>query len=297
MYRFFLFITLSVIGNKLVLSQIDIQADDIIGSRLLLLDPLTKPTLEYICVKEHPSDISYLSEALIHPIDKILQFQWDDNTSDHNKSFYLSTITSSSISNWMLGKYIENIDINLPLDSFLLEESYKIEVFLEKQHELQLKELAFTNQAMEDRNLSKALSATPTDPKLKKNKRSNEKSEEGFTKFALYLIIGGGICVIYSVLIPTGSSTKGDEKIGKIELARRKRWLKKVLEKGWIDKTTYNFLLERIETLPEWLGKIRTLDQSKESSESSETSVPLSNLKSGESVVKTKDTSADNTSR
>ena len=111
-----------------------------------------------------------------------------------------------------------------------------------------------------------------------------------------YLLIGGGICIIYSVLAPNGASkqTSSNEKI---ELARRKRWLEKVFERGWIDRPTYLFLLKKIETLPEWLGGIKPLKQTESEDYSSDTSVDLSKRKSGESVVKTKDTSLDNTSR
>jgi hypothetical protein len=148
----------------------------------------------------------------------------------------------------------------------------------------------------EDRNLTYSSSpyAPTKDPKLIKNKPITEE-EEGFTKFALYLIIGAGICVIYSVLSPSGVSKKTPSKT-KIELARRKRWLEKVFERGWIDRPTYHFLLKKIETLPEWLGGIKPLKQTEEDY-SSDTSVDLSKRKSGESVVKTKDTSLDNTSR
>jgi hypothetical protein len=136
------------------------------------------------------------------------------------------------------------------------------------------------------------------DPELKKKKPFTEDKEEGFTKFALYLIIGGGICIIYSVLSPSGGSKQIIHPTKKIELARRKRWLEKVFERGWIDRPTYHFLLKKIETLPEWLGGIKTLKQSNDKDYYPQIlSVDLSKRKSGDSVVSTKETSSDKTSR
>ena len=94
-------------------------------------------------------------------------------------------------------------------------------------------------------------------------------------------------------MAPAGGSKKGDGKAEKIELARRKRWLEKIRQKGCIDRTTYHFLLKKTDDLPAWLGGIKPPDQST----GTETSVDLSKRKSGESVVITKDTSEDKTSR
>ena len=298
MYRFFISLILSSISHKLVSSETNIQADDVIGVRLLLLDPQTQPTLEYICIKDQATDIFYLSESLIHPIEQISQFQWNDNNSSHNKDFYLSTISSSSISDWLLGKYLENIDTELPLESFLFEESNKIEAFLNKQRVIQLKELFELNIDLADRDQTYPPSTTNIDPKLKARSPKNPSSDQGFGKFAFYLIIGGGICLIYSVLAPSGTSQKGDSKSEKIKLARRKRWLTKIFEKGWIDRPTYHFLLQKIENLPEWLGGIKPTNQSTDGIlTDDETSVDFRRRKRGESVVRTKDTSEDKISR
>jgi hypothetical protein len=263
----------------------------------LLLDPTSLPTLEYICLKKtSEGNASIELIPTTYQVDQIVDLDWAEPGFTIENSYQLSTIRSSLISEWLLGEYFEQIDLQWITQPFLKDKSVIFAAFLEKERQAEMNELAILNQQFEDRNLTYSSSpyAPTKDPKLIKNKPITEE-EEGFTKFALYLIIGAGICVIYSVLSPSGVSKKTPSKT-KIELARRKRWLEKVFERGWIDRPTYHFLLKKIETLPEWLGGIKPLKQTEEDY-SSDTSVDLSKRKSGESVVKTKDTSLDNTSR
>ena len=265
---------------------------------LLLLDPRSLPTLEYICLKKtSEGNASIELIPTTYQVDQIVHSDWAKPGLTIENAYQLSTIRSSLISEWLLGEYFEQIDLEWINQPFLKDKSVIFAVFLEKERQAEMNELALLNQQFEDRNLTYSSSqyAPTKDPKLEKNKPITEDEEEGFTKFALYLIIGGGICVIYSVLAPSGAS-KQTSTNEKVELARRKRWLEKVFERGWIDRPTYHFLLKKIETLPEWLGGIKPLKQTEEDY-SSDTSVDLSKRKSGESVVKTKDTSLDNTSR
>jgi len=60
-----------------------------------------------------------------------------------------------------------------------------------------------------------------------------------------------------------------------------------------MDRKKYLFLLKILEELPRWLGG--PPDQS--DTDEVDSSVDLSKRKSGDSVVKTKETSSDNTSR
>ena len=259
--------------------------------RLLVIDSLTSPTLEYYCLQE-----SFFSESLIHsdstdhPMDFIAQISLDSNSSFVTSSLLLSTVSSLSISDWLIGQYLDSIEFNIPLSSFLTEESDKIVQFYKTDREKRYHELALITQELRDRNHTEQTTASSPDKKL-------EIDEEGIGKFALYLIIAAGIWAFYSVMAPAGMARKGNKKAEKIELARRKRWLEQIRQKGWIDRTTYHFLLKKIDNLSAWLGGINPPDQSAETAEDNETSVDLSKRKSGESVVRTKDTSEDKTSR
>ena len=264
---------------------------DSLKNRLIVIDPLASPTLEYYCLQE-----SFFYESLLnpnpvgHPMEFIARISLDSSASINRPPLRLSTISSSSISDWMLGNYFDSIEISRARSSFLFEESEKIEQFFEKDREKGLLQLAIITKEIRDRNFT----AQMTSSTLNKNVEVKSKQEEeGFGKFALYMLIAGGVFSIYAVMAPSGGSTQGNTKAEKIELARRKRWLEKIRQKGWIDRTTYHFLLKKIDDLPTWLGGIKPPDQST----GTETSVDLSKRKSGESVVITKDTSEDKTSR
>ena len=264
---------------------------DSLKNRLIVIDPLASPTLEYYCLQE-----SFFYESLLnpnpvgHPMEFIARISLDSSASINRPPLRLSTISSSSISDWMLGNYFDSIEISRARSSFLFEESEKIEQFFEKDREKGLLQLAIITKEIRDRNFTSQMTSST----LSKNVEVKSKQEEeGFGKFALYMLIAGGVFSIYAVMAPSGGSIQGNTKAEKIELARRKRWLEKIRQKGWIDRTTYHFLLKKIDDLPTWLGGIKPPDQST----GTETSVDLSKRKSGESVVITKDTSEDKTSR
>ena len=299
MYRLILFIVIHLTLRTSGYSENNQLTETILDEKVIILNPDLPPTIEYICLKNDRPDIdyNYFWEKNLQ-VEQITDLGWEKNHTYVGNSLYLSTISSSSISDWLLGKYLENIDTELPLESFLFEESNKIEAFLNKQRVIQLKELFELNIDLADRDQTYPPSTTNIDPKLKARSPKNPSSDQGFGKFAFYLIIGGGICLIYSVLAPSGTSQKGDSKSEKIKLARRKRWLTKIFEKGWIDRPTYHFLLQKIENLPEWLGGIKPTNQSTDGVlTDDETSVDFRRRKRGESVVRTKDTSEDKISR
>lgn len=288
--RLFLILLVSVISKSVYTNDIK-QRESLLENRFLLLDNQTPPKLVYICLKnDFPFDLNQTR----HEVEKIVEFDWKKNFSRTTNSLTLSTISSSSINEWFIENYLQNIETNLSLHSFLYQESSKIEDFLVKQRQVELEELAIINQKLVDRNLSSPLA---TSPDLSQKQSRSTDAEGGLSKFALYLIFGGGACIIYSALSPVGTGKQGVNRNKKIVLARRKRWLEKIFSKGWIDRPTYHFLLRKIENLPIWLGGIKPPDQSEDFKFDEEPSVDLSRRKRGESVVKTNETSCDKTSR
>ena len=284
-------------GEKVQANEQHLESS-FLDSKILLIHSSSSPTLEFVCLKNSAlKDLRYFSSSADNPFTQIIDIELDPNASSLSEKFFLSTISSETINHWFVKQYLEKFEVNLAIKPFLLEESSRISNFLENQKEIQLEELVSLNEEMADRNISKPVVVAKTDSTLNKSKPASTNSEEGFTKFALYLIIAGGACMIFSLLAPTNSKGKVGGKVGKIELARRKRWLERILQRGWIDRPTYNFLLKRIENLPEWLGGLKTPVQSPETEVEPETSVAFSKRNNGESVVKTIDTSSDKTSR
>jgi len=299
MPRIFIFFFWVCISKSALHSEKNQTAESFSDNWILLFDPTSLPTLEYICLKKPSAgNASIELNPTTYQVDQIARSDWVAPNLTGEDAYQLSTISSSLISEWLLGEYINQIDLQWINQPFLLDKSTLFAAFLEKEKQAEMKALAELNQQFEDRNLTYSSSQYDSgkDPKLEKTKANSKNPEEGFSKYALYLIIGGGICVIYSVLAPSGGSNKSPSK-KKIELARRKRWLEKIFEKGWIDRPTYHFLLDKIESLPEWLGGIKTLKQPDDKDYSSDMSVDLSKRKSGDSVVSTKETSSDKTSR
>ena len=291
--RLFLILLVSVISKSFYANGVK-QTESLLENRFLLLDNQTPPKLVYICLKnDFPIDLNQTR----HEVEKIAELDWEKNFSRTTNRLTLSTISSSSINEWLTENYLQNIETNLFLQSFLYQESSKIEDFLVKQRQVELEELAIINQKLEDRNLSSPLATSPPSPDLSQKQSRSTDAEGGLAKFALYLILGGGACIIYSVLSPVGTGKQGVNRDKKIVLARRKRWLEKIFSKGWIDRPTYHFLLRKIENLPKWLGGITPPVQSEDFEFDEEPAVDLSRRNSGESVVKTKDTSLDKTSR
>jgi len=264
-------------------------------SRVILIDSSQPPTIEYICLQSRafpPINLTGLKEE--NSLQDVVHISFEDNQSNLNNSYILSNVHYSKISSWILASHSPQVDFHPLRNEFFSEISDDLSEFLIiKQAEFS-RQLAETSRLWEENNYSSQNNYLSLKSKEKKNAKTatNSSSSGEFGKFALYLFVGGGVCAIYSVLAPTGSSgAQGGP--GKIVKARRKRWLKKIYQLGWIDQKRYQFLLKRLDNLPQWLGGIISKAQS---SDMEDSRVDLSSRKSGESVVRTKDKSSDNTS-
>jgi len=298
MQKLFIFISLICIAKSALHSEKNQTTESFSDNWIILLDPTSLPTLEYICLKKSSEEnASFELNPTTYQVDQIARSDWVASNLTGEEAYQLSTINNSLLSEWLLGEYFDQIEVQWRNQPFLFNKSELFAAFLEKKHQEKLQEIAAINERFKDKNFSySSTSSISKDPKLSKKKPFAKETEDGVSKYAFYLFIGGGICAIYSVLAPSGA-TGTKPSTSKVELARRKRWLERVFEKGWIDRPTYHFLLKKIETLPKWLGGIKPKNQSENTDYSSDISVDLSKRKSGESVVKTKDTSLDKTSR
>ena len=298
MQKLFIFISLICIAKSALHSEKNQTTESFSDNWIILFDPTSLPTLEYICLKKSSEEnASFELNPTTYQVDQIARSDWVASNLTGEEAYQLSTINNSLLSEWLLGEYFDQIEVQWRNQPFLFNKSELFAAFLEKKHQEKLQEIAAINERFKDKNFSySSTSSISKDPKLSKKKPFAKETEDGVSKYAFYIFIGGGICAIYSVLAPSGA-TGTKPSTSKVELARRKRWLERVFEKGWIDRPTYHFLLKKIETLPKWLGGIKPKNQSENTDYSSDISVDLSKRKSGESVVKTKDTSLDKTSR
>lgn len=300
------------------------ELPDSLYHRVFIIDETDSPRLELICLTNQINQGNFQYIKLYqNPMESVLFPILENNHTDIDSPIYISKILTSEFNEWMLEQpllsnpiAIEDknetswIEYDFLKTNFLLAQtSQQIESFdygpgfligisreiidfsIEQQLRV-LDEYALSEKILSERNDTQKATFNPPHQELNQNKY--KKDGGGFAKFALYLLISGGAFLIYSVLAPAGSKGK-KSTLEKIEEARRKRWLTKIYNLGWIDREKYLFLLKRLEELPRWLGGIEPPDQS--DTDEVDSSVDLSKRKSGDSVVKTKETSSDNTSR
>lgn len=293
-------------------------------NRVFILNKTDSPRLELICLTNQINHGNFQYIKLYqNPMESVLYPILENNHREIERPIYISKVLTSEFNEWMLEQPLlsnpieiedENENSWLQYDflktNFLLDQtSQQIESFdygpgfligisreiinfsIEQQLRV-LDEYALSQKILSERNNTQKANFNPAHEELKREVNENEKS--GFAKFAMYILIAGGAFFIYSALAPTGSKGK-KSTLAKIEEARRKRWLTKIYNLGWIDREKYLFLLKRLEELPRWLGGIKPPGQS--DADELDSSVDLSKRKSGDSVVNTKETSSDNTSR
>ena len=300
------------------------ELPDSLYHRVFIIDETDSPRLELICLTNQINQGNFQYIKLYqNPMESVLFPILENNHTEIDSSIYISKILTSDFNEWMLeqpllsnpiaiedGNETSWIEYDFLKTNFLLDQtSQQIESFdygpgfligisreiidfsIEQQLRV-LDEYALSEKKLSERNNTQKATFNPPHEELNQKKYKNEGG--GFDKLALYLLISGGAFFIYSALAPAGSKGK-KSALGKIEEARRKRWLTKIYNLGWIDREKYLFLLKRLEELPKWLGGIEQHDQSV--TDEVDSSVDLSKRKSGDSVVKTNETSSYNTSR
>lgn len=266
---------------------------ELIADRIIVINTAQAPTLEYIALSQNPySHDPNISED--KSMEDVFRISLDQNESSTHPKMYLSTRSNIQLFTWILENQAPQVDFHPLRNDFFSNISSDVSQFASFKQAQFSRQLAKMSRLWEENNYSMVGNVQKAFNTAKVPLPTVD-TPKNFGDYALYLIVGGSICAIYSVMAPSGSAKQG-KGVGKIVKARRKRWLKKIYDLGWIDQTRYLFLLKKLETLPNWLGGIQLPDQSLSGDLAEETSVDLSKRKRGESVVSTKDTSSDNTS-
>ena len=260
-------------------------------------DPIQSPQLQYIgLVKPNlwSSEDIYLNEIT-------LDLDWFISTSEFitlESVNLLDGVSLISINADLLPRLLGIQEVSMELERIPFMEKNTKE-YLKQKHTLIIKQneeiqkfLASDQNSSEDINLTKV---TFTPQEIAKHNKNKESSSD-LTNIATYLVIGGIIGLLMNKFIKSdGPDSYTDRR--KIILARRKRWLKKILDLGIIDRKTYRTLLKNVDDLPH-LSALHGLNyQSEETSLEEPGEKDLSKPKSGESVVSIKDISDVKTSR
>ena len=134
MSRIFIFFFWVCISKSALHSEKNQTAESYSDNWILLFDPTSLPTLEYICLKKtSEGNASIELNPTTYQVDQIVDLDWAEPGFTIENAYQLSTIRSSLISEWLLGEYFEQIDLQWIKQPFLLDKSTLFAKFLEKE--------------------------------------------------------------------------------------------------------------------------------------------------------------------
>ena len=267
----FLFLLTALLGYEF-------KEDNKLASKLICIDQGTTPKLFYLSfieVGNLPRGYVYLdAENEIHSVLSSEQ--------DVKNEYRISSIFCSSVDQFLLENEFDQVRLSLGSYSFLEDKNDEINRFV---HDFDLLE--------EEKLLSFVKTHKSSKPTPESSKRNEKPVSIDSTLFLI--LLGVVLLVIFSIYKTPSIIAKS--KSSRI-LAIRKKWIKSLYSTGKINQSLMTKLLKRIDHLPEIIR----------SSAFSHLDLPLSGAdpelektlrrrKSGESVVNTKETSLDKTSR
>jgi len=257
--------------------------DEIINLKLVDFDQNSIPLIQYYCFKK----LDPLSFGFSYTDESYSDWFHIAEIKDINTSHltYISAVDATIINSSLFNTNSTELNGGLQNLSFLHGKEDIFELFSQKTDD----ETAFL--------LNKSTIGVEDLPNLYPKdigqKRKNTQTKFDFTIIIIILILG---LVIYLAVYISPNIIPRSSTFGIIAL--RKRWLSKLLSSGKINEKVYSFLLSQIEDLPRWIGakEFAHLDLPSTGADP-ELEVALRRRKRGESVVSTKETSLERTSR
>ena len=249
----------------------------------LEIDLTSEPRLQYLCLR----NLDPLSLGFSYLQDEDYEVSKIGSSKDINdtEKLFISNVTYLALEQHLL-KLSENMVQNeLNHLSFLLDKDEEIAEFL----------VNFYNE--QEKILFKSMSGTVLEPEPLKSANQDLKRERKKDFDSSILLIIVGVVILVVVAIFKSPSILGKHGIHKTR-AVRKRWLSRLVAKGLIDSNTQSRIIRHIDDLPRWIRakEFSHLDLPTTGADP-ELEVALRRRKSGESVVKTKETSLERTSR
>lgn len=267
----FLFLLTALLGYEF-------KEDNKLASKLICIDQDTTPKLFYLSfieVGNLPRGYFYLdAENEIHSVLSSEQ--------DVKNEYRISSIFCSSVDQFLLENEFDQVRLSLGSYSFLEDKNDEINRFV---HDFDLLE--------EEKLLSFEKTHKSSKPTPESSKRNEKPVSIDSTLFLI--LLGVVLLVIFSIYKTPSIIAKS--KSSRI-LAIRKKWIKSLYSTGKINQSLMTKLLKRIDHLPEFIrsSALSHLDLPLSGADP-ELEKALRRRKSGESVVKTKETSLDKTSR
>jgi hypothetical protein len=267
----FLFLLFSLLGAEP-------KEGNKLSQKLICIDQQIDPQLFYLSLKkrgEPPHHFSYLdSQNEVLAVAEVINYEIQPE-------YEISTVFCNSIDLYVLQKELNRIGLSHDSSSFLADKQDIINQFV-TDFDFREQEILLSSHF----KAPKADSAH-SNTKIQKPKEFNS---------SIWLMAAGALLLTLLGYMqgPRFLSKGRQTQVRSI----RKKWVNTLWEKGIIDANKKGRLLSQLDSLPNLIssGKLSHLDLSISGADP-ELEKALRRRKSGESVVKTKETSLDNTSR
>lgn len=267
----FLFLLSSLVGSEF-------KEDNKLTNKLIYIDQQVDPQLFYLSFKkrgELPHHFSYLDHQ-----NEVLAVA-EVNNYEIQSQYEISTVFCNSIDLYLLEEELNRIGLSHDSFSFLADKQDIINQFVT--------DFDFREQEILLSSHLKAPKAVSVDSGTK-----NEKPNE-FDSSIWFLMGGALILTLLGYMQAPRFLFKG--KQAKVR-SMRKKWVNTLREKGIIDAKKKGILLSQLDRLPDLFSKEELIHLDLPlSGADPELEKALRRRKRGESVVNTKETSLDNTSR
>jgi hypothetical protein len=254
------------------------EEDNKLTNKLIYIDQQVDPQLFYLSLKKRGEPPHYF--YYLDPQNEVLAVA-EVNNYEIQPQYEISTVFCNSIDLYVLQEELNRIGLSRNSLSFLANKQNIINQFVA--------DLDFREQEILLSSHFKAQKAVSDHPKTKKEKPKEFDS-------SIWLMMGGALLLtlLGYMQAPRFLFISKQTKIRSL----RKKWINTLWENGIIDANNKGILLSQLDRLPYLIssGKLSYLDLPLSGTDP-ELENALRRRKRGESVVKTKETSLDNTSR
>ena len=254
------------------------KEDNKLTNKLIYIDQQVDPKLLYLCFKkrgELPHHFQYLD-----PQNEVLAVA-EVNNYEIQPQYEISTVLCNSIDLYILQEELNRIDLSHNSLSFLANKQDIINQFVA--------DFDFREQEL----LLSSHFRTPKSTSVSQKTKNEERNE--FDSSIWFMVGGALLLTILGYMQAPRFLFRS--KQGKVR-AMRKKWVNTLREKGIIDANKKGILLSQLDRLPNLISReeLSHLDLPLSGADP-ELEKALRRRKRGESVVKTKETSLDKTSR
>jgi hypothetical protein len=249
----------------------------------LEIDLTSKPRLQYLCLRK----LDPLSLGFSYLQEEGSEVNNIGSSNDFNATgkLFISNVSYLALEQHLLNLSENPVQNELSNNSFLVDKDEAIAEFLFNYFNEQ-ESLLFANKFEDEKESNKLNSANQS---LKKEK----KSKFDYSVF-IWVVLAGLIVYFAFYQSPSVISKSATRRLH----AQRMRWLKHLHTSGRVETANYNFLLSHVDDLPRLIREkeFAHLDLPTTGADPA-LEVALRRRKRGESVVSTKETSLERTSR